>query len=78
MIDRIKSELIAKRDELRRKNNLRSLEVINWIEDLLKMLEDKPEPVKKEIKVELPEESVEEVVEEKKPTPKRKIVFKKK
>jgi len=42
------------------------------------MLEDKPEPVKKEIKVELPEESVEEVVEEKKPTPKRKIVFKKK
>lgn len=42
------------------------------------MLEDKPEPVKKEIKVELPEESVEEVVEEKKATPKRKIVFKKK
>ena len=45
MIDRIKSELIAKRDELRRKNNLRSLE---------------------------------EVVDEKKATPKRKIVFKKK
>ena len=58
--------------ELERKNNLRSLEVIDWIKELIKKLEvveEKPQP--KEIKVELPEE------EEKKPA-KKKISFKKK
>ena len=38
-------------------------------------MEEKPTPIKKEIKVELLEE---EVKEEKKSAPKRKIVFKKK
>ena len=86
MIDRIREQLIAKRRELERKNNLRSLEVINWIDELLKMIEEKPQPKVKEIRVEIPEvteELVEEAVEAakeelKKPAPKRKIVFKKK
>ena len=59
--------------ELERKNNLRSLEVIEWIKELIKKLEvveEKPQP--KEIKVELPEEA-----EEKKPA-KKKISFKRK
>lgn len=79
MIDRIREQLIAKRRELERKNNLRSLEVINWIDELLKMLEEKPAPIKKEITIQIPEEVVEEAVkEEKKAAPKKKIVFKKK
>ena len=79
MIDRIREQLIAKRKELERKNNLRSLEVINWIDELLKMLEEKPAPIEKEITIQIPEEVVEEAVkEEKKAAPKKKIVFKKK
>ena len=54
--------------------------MIEWINSLLKQLEDKPQPKVKEITVEIPAEVVEEAVkeEEKKPAPKKKIVFKKK
>lgn len=70
MTEEIKQELIAKIHELEWKNNIKSLEIINWINNLLKKYpceEKKVEEVKKEIKVELPEEA-----------PKRKIVFRKK
>jgi hypothetical protein len=79
LLDELKQELLSKLEELRRKNNLRSLEVITWIEGRLKKMEEKPEPIKKEFTVEIPTEVVEEAVkEEKKATPKKKIVFKKK
>lgn len=74
MIEEIKKELEAKIKELERKNQLRSLEMIEWIKWLLAKLgvkeEVKPEPIKVELK--------EEVKEEKPATPKKKIVFKKK
>ena len=74
MIEEIKKELEAKIKELERKNNLRSLEMIEWIKWLQKKLdvkeEKKPDPIKVEVK--------EEVKEEKKETPKKKISFKKK
>jgi len=73
MIEEIKKELEAKIKELERKNNLRSLEMIEWIKWLQKKLEVKEEVKQEPIKVELKEE-----VEEKKPAPKKKIVFKKK
>ena len=73
MIEEIKKELEAKIKELERKNQLRSLEMIEWIKWLLSKLEVKEEKKPEPIKVELKEE-----VEEKKPTPKKKIVFKKK
>lgn len=73
-IEEIKQALEDKIKELERKNNLRSLEVIDWIKELIKKMEVKEEkPTAKEVKVELPEEA-----EEKKETPKKKIVFKKK
>ena len=71
MIETIRAELEAKIKELERKNNLRSLEMIEWIKWLLKRMETKEEV--KEVEVELPKE---EVVE--KPTPKKKISFKRK
>ena len=71
MIETIRAELEAKIKELEWKNNLRSLEMIEWINWLLKRMETKEEV--KEVEVELPKE---EVVE--KPTPKKKISFKKK
>ena len=71
MIETIRAELEAKIKELERKNNLRSLEMIEWINWLLKRMETKEEV--KEVEVELPKE---EVVE--KPTPKKKISFKRK
>lgn len=74
MIEEIKKELEAKIKELERKNQLRSLEMIEWIKWLLTKLEVKEEVKQEPIKVELKEE----VKEEKKPTPKKKIVFKKK
>lgn len=75
MIEQIKEELIAKRKELEWKNNLRSLEVINWIDGLLKKIEGEKKPeAPKEVIVDLPDE---EPAEEKKPA-KKKIVFKKK
>lgn len=73
MTEEIKQELIAKIHELEWKNNIKSFEIINWINDLLTNYpckEKKVEEAKKEIKVELPEE--------KKPAPKRKISFIKK
>ena len=75
MIEEIKKELEAKIKELERKNNLRSLELIEWINSLLKKMEvkevKKPEPIKVEV--------VEKEVEEEKPAaPKKKISFKKK
>ena len=73
MIEEIKKELEAKIKELERKNNLRSLEMIEWIKWLLATLEVKEEVKPEPIKVELKEE-----VEEKKPAPKKKIAFKKK
>ena len=69
--EEIRTALEEKIKELERKNNLRSLEVIDWIKELIKKMEveeEKPQP--KEVKVELP-------VEEK-PTPKKKISFKRK
>ena len=71
MIEEIRKELELKIKELERKNNLRSLEMIEWIKWLLTKLEVKEEV--KPIKVELKEE-----VEEKKPAPKKKISFSKK
>lgn len=73
MIEEIKKELESKIKELERKNQLRSLEMIEWIKWLLSKLEVKEEVKQEPIKVELKEE-----VEEKKPAPKKKIVFKKK
>ena len=73
MIEEIKKELEAKIKELERKNQLRSLEMIEWIKWLQAKLEVKEDVKPEPIKVELREE-----VEEKKPTPKKKIVFKKK
>lgn len=75
-IEEVKKELQAKVKELEWRNNLRSLEIITWINELLKKMETKEAPVKKEIKVEI-SEVVEEVKEEKK-APKKKVVFKKK
>lgn len=73
MIEEIKKELESKIKELERKNQLRSLEMIEWIKWLLAKLEVKEEVKQEPIKVELKEE-----VEEKKSAPKKKIVFKKK
>lgn len=73
MIEEIKKELESKIKELERKNQLRSLEMIEWIKWLLSKLEVKEDVKQEPIKVEL-----KEGVEEKKPTPKKKIVFKKK
>lgn len=59
MTEEIKQELIAKIHELEWKNNIKSFEIINWINDLLTKYpckEKKVEEAKKEIKVELPEE----------------------
>ena len=80
MNEQIREQLIAKRKELERRTQVRSLEMIEWINSLLKQLEEKPQPKVKEITVEIPTEVVEEAVkeEEKKPAPKKKIVFKKK
>ena len=84
MTGRIRAELEAKRKELERKNNLRSLEIINWIDELLKKLNIPQEPqveeAPKEVVVELPEREEPEEPEEtevKKPA-KKKIQFKKK
>ena len=72
-MEELRKELQAKIKELEWKNQLRSLEMIEWIKWLLSKLEAKEEVKPEPIKVELKEE-----VEEKKPAPKKKIVFKKK
>lgn len=67
----IKTALEEKIKELERKNNLRSLEVIEWLKGLISKLDVKEEkPVEKKVEVELPEE--------KKPVVKKKITFSKK
>ena len=74
MIEEIKKELELKIKELEWKNQLRSLEMIEWIKWLLAKLEEKEEVKQEPIKVELKEEAK----EEKPATSKKKIVFKKK
>ena len=70
--EEIKQALEEKIKELERKNNLRSLEVIEWIKDLISKLEVKEvKVIEKKIEVDLPEE-------EEKKTPKKKISFKRK
>ena len=69
--EEIKKAFEEKIKELERKNNLRSLEVIEWMKELMKKMDVKEEkPVEKKVEVELPEE-------EKKPA-KKKISFKRK
>lgn len=74
-VEEIKQELQAKIKELERKNNLRSLEIINWINELLKKMEVKEEKKPEPVKVEVVEKKVEEEPEEEKPAPKKKVIF---
>lgn len=72
-------ELQNKIHELEWRNTVRSLELIVRLQELIKKLEPKQEPMKQETKVEIDEvEEEKEEKEEKKATPRRKIVFKKK
>lgn len=73
MLEELKKELESKIKELERKNQLRSLEMIEWIKWLLSKLEVKEEVKPTPVKVEVKEE-----VEEKPATPKKKIIFKRK
>ena len=72
----MREKILNKIHELEWKNNVRSLEIISFLKELLaelpeeKKVEDK---IPEKIEVELPEEE-----EEVKATPKRKIVFRKK
>ena len=78
-VEEIKQELQAKIKELEWKNNLRSLEIINWINELLKKMEVKEEKKPEPVKVEVVEKKVEEEPEEEeKPAPKKKISFSRK
>lgn len=71
----MREEILKKIHELEWKNNVRSLEIIEFLKWLLaKLPEEKKEEVKKVVKIEVPEVEEEEV----KTAPKRKIVFKKK
>jgi hypothetical protein len=73
----MREKILNKIHELEWKNNVRSLEIISFLKELLAELpEEKKVEVKipQKIEVELPEEKEEEV----KATPKRKIVFRKK
>jgi len=78
MTEEIRKEILAKIEELEWRNNLRSLEMIEWLNWLLKKTEVKEEKKVEPIRVEIEEEKEEEKSEEKKVAPKRKIVFKKK
>jgi hypothetical protein len=71
----MREKILAKIHELEWKNNVRSLEIIWFLKELLDELpeEKKVEKIEKVIKVDL-----EEVEEETKKAPKRKITFKKK
>jgi hypothetical protein len=73
----MREKILEKIHELEWKNNVRSLEIISLLKELVTELpEGKKVEVKipEKIEVELPEEEEEEV----KATPKRKIVFRKK
>lgn len=76
--EEIRLALEEKIKELEWKNNLRSLEVIEWLKELLKKMEVKEEKKPEPIKVEVVEKKVEEESEEEKPTPKKKISFSRK
>lgn len=71
----MREEILKKIHELEWKNNVRSLEIIEFLKWLLAKLpeEKKVEKIEKVVEVNLPEEE-----EEVKTAPKRKIVFKKK
>lgn len=71
----MREEILNKIHELEWKNNVRSLEIIEFLKGLLAKLpeEKKVEKIEKVVEVKLPEEE-----EEVKTAPKRKIVFKKK
>ena len=70
----MREKILNKIHELEWNNKPRSLELIEFLKDLLKELpEEKPEVIEKKVEIELPE-----VKEEAKPAPKRKIVFKRK
>lgn len=69
----MREKILNKIHELEWKNNVRSLEIIEFLKGLLaKLPEEKKEEVKKVVEVKLPEE------EEVKTAPKRKIVFNRK
>ena len=69
----MREEILNKIHELEWKNNVRSLEIIEFLKGLLaKLPEEKKVEIKKVVEVKLPEE------EEVKVAPKRKITFKKK
>ncbi|MBO7219210.1 MAG: hypothetical protein J6W16_03710 [Methanobrevibacter sp.] len=76
-MDKVRAAIEAKIKELEWKNNLRSLEVIDWLKELKKLLPEAKvwQPSPKEIFVEVPEPKKEAEV---KPVAKKKIVFKKK
>ena len=69
----MREEIEKKIQELSRKSEVKTILMIEWLQGLLAKLpeEKKVEVVQKKVEVELP-------VEEEKPAPKRKIVFKKK
>ena len=71
----MREEIEKKIQELSRKSEVKTILIIEWLQGLLaKLPEEKKnvEVIEKRVEVELP------VEEEKKPAPKRKIVFKKK
>lgn len=69
----MREEILKKIHELEWKNNVRSLEIIEFLKGLLaKLPEEKKEEIKKVVEVKLPEEK------EVKTAPKRKIVFNRK
>ena len=72
-MEELKNELQLKIKELEWKNNLRSLEMITWLNELIKKMETKEEAKIIEKKVEEPKEE-----EVEKPTPKKKISFSRK
>ena len=70
----MREEIEKKIQELSRKSEVKTILMIEWLQGLLKQLpeEKKVEVVQKKVEVELP------VEEDAKPTPKKKIVFKRK
>lgn len=71
MPEEIRQEIQAKIKELEWTTSVKSILMIEWLNGLLAKTEVKSEPTKKEVVIEIPE------VEEK-PTPKKKISFRKK
>ena len=69
MTEEIRKAIEEKIKELERRNQIRSLEMIDWLKELLKKTEvkeeKKPEPIRVEIKDEVEElsDAVEEMIE---------------